>query len=135
MCRSLCRASALVSVISSHFLHKIMVETSADAQQRLRHTLCFERFTSLNLEFLLGLTEHTLCLEQFHGCLFQPLYTCTSTSLCGLRAPFTDQWEHQQYNPVEPRRPITGLEICCRRRRRGEEEEEKKKKKNGPSDL
>ena len=36
-------------------------ETSADAQQRLRHTLCFERFTSLNLEFLLGLTEHTLC--------------------------------------------------------------------------
>ena len=41
---------------------KISYKTSADAQQRLRHTLLLLMvwFTYLNLVFLLGLAEHTL---------------------------------------------------------------------------
>ena len=30
--------------------------------------------------------------------------------------PCSDQWEPTQYNPNEPRRPITGLEKCPERR-------------------
>ena len=32
----------------------------------------------------------------------------------GLRVPLTDQWEPEQYNPIQPHRPITGLEIGCK---------------------
>ena len=38
--------------------------------------------------------EHTLCFEQLYSCLFQHLYTCTSTNLRVVwEHPYCDQWE------------------------------------------